>query len=96
MERNLRPLVEALTADLVRETAGRECFSAFYPPDFHQAAETLVRYRLSTLQIVRQTDKDARRMFLSDLRDLGRKAFPEMQLLMQLFFSFCSCTEAAR
>ena len=88
MERHLRPMVEALTADLVRETAGRRNFSAFYPSAFHQAAEALVRYRLSSLQIIRQTDKDARRMSLSDLRDVGRKAFPEMQLEMQIFFHF--------
>ena len=88
IERHLLPLVEALTADLERETRGSGSPNAFFPPDFHQAAETLVRYRLSTLQIIRQTDKDARRMFLADLRDLGRKAFPEMQLLMQLFSHF--------
>ena len=88
MERHLYPLAEALAADIIRETKGRDSFAAFFPPDFHQAAETLVRYRLSTLQIIRQTDKDARRMFLADLRDLERKAFPEMQLLMQLFSHF--------
>ena len=82
------PLVTALTADLVRETDGRELFSAFVEEDFHTAATTFVRYRLSTLAIIRQTDRDARRMFLADLRDLGRKAFPEMQLLMQLLSHF--------
>ena len=82
------PQVTALTADLVRETAGRELFSAFVEEDFHTAAMTLVRYRLSTLAIIRQTDRDARRMFLADLRDLERKAFPEMQLLMQLLSHF--------
>ena len=82
------PLVTALTADLVRETAGRELFSAFVEEDFHTAAMTFVRYRLSTLAIARQTDRDARRMFLADLRDLERKAFPEMQLLTQLLPHF--------
>ena len=82
------PQVDALTADLVRETAGRELFSAFVEEDFHTAAMTFVRYRLSTLPIIRQTDRDARRMFLADLRDLERKAFPEMQLLMQLLSHF--------
>ena len=75
MERHLRPLVSAATADLVRETAGAERFSAFYPPYFIQSSETLVRYRLTTLEIIRQTAKDARRMFLADLRDMERKAF---------------------
>ena len=27
-------------------------------------------------------------MFLSDMRDMGRKAFPEMQMMMQLFAHF--------
>ena len=70
MGRRLRPLVAASTADLVRETAGRGSFGAFYPPDSAQAAETLFRYCFTTLQIIRQTDKDARRMFLADLRDM--------------------------
>ena len=56
--------------------------------DFEQDAETLARYRLTALAIIRQTDKAARRMFLADLREPGRKAFPEMQLLAQLFAHF--------
>ena len=82
------PLVGTLLADLIRETAGRDRFAAFGREDLRAAALTLARYRLSTLAIIRQTDKDARRMFLSDLRDLERQAFPEMQLLMQLLAHF--------
>ena len=74
------PLVDSLTADLARETAGREVFSPFGEEDMRTAALTLVRYRLSTMAIIRQTDRGARRMFISDLRELERKAFPEMQL----------------
>ena len=77
-----------LTADIVRETDGRELFSAFGEEDFYTAAMTFVRYRLTTLAIIRQADSDARRMFLSDLRELERKAFPETQLLMQLLAHF--------
>ena len=76
------PLVAMHTADLVRETAGRGQLSAYVEEDFHTAAMALVRYRLSTLAIARQTDRDARRMFLADLRVMGRNAFPEMQRLM--------------
>ena len=78
------PQVEALTDHLALQTAGRELFSAFAGEDFHTDAMTLVRYRMSTLAIIRQADRGARRMFISDLRELGRKAFPEMQLLLQL------------
>ena len=82
------PLVTALKDDLVRETAGRGLFSAFADEDSHTAAMTFVRYRLSALAIIRQRGRDARRIFLPDLRELGRKAFPEMQLLMQLLAHF--------
>ena len=82
------PLVATLAADLVRETAGRGQFSAYVEEDCHTAAMTLVRYRLSTLPVIRQTDRGARRMFLPDLREMGRKAFPEMHLPMQLLAHF--------
>ena len=82
------PLVTALKDDLVRETAGRELSSAFVSEDSHAAAMTFVRYRLSTLAIIRQKYRGARRMFLSDLRELGRKEFPEMQLFTQLLSHF--------
>ena len=80
--------INTLTADLMAETLGRERFEAFFRPDFLQAAETLAMYRISTIAVIRQTDKDARRMFSSDPRDLERKTFPETQLLMQLFPHF--------
>ena len=82
------PQVTVLTSDLVRETTGRELLSAFVEEDFAAAALTFVRYRLSTLAIIRQTDRGARRMFLSYLRELDRMAFPEMQLLTQLLSHF--------
>ena len=82
------PLVTAPRGDLVRETAGRDLLSAFVEEDCHEAAMTFARYRLSTLAIIRQTDRDARRMFLPDLRELRRKAFPQMQLSMQLLAHF--------
>ena len=82
------PLVIALTGDLARETSGMDLFSGFAEEDFRTDAMTFVRYRLSTLAIIRQTDRGARRMFLADLRELERQAFPEMQLLMQLLAHF--------
>ena len=50
--------------------------------DPYNAADTLVRYRLGPLAIMRRTGtyRGARRMFLSDLRELGRRPFPETQL----------------
>ena len=50
-----------------------------------EASATLVRYRLSRLPIVRHAERDARRLFLSELRGHEQKSFPEMQLLMQFF-----------
>ena len=76
MEVQMLPLVGKLSSELVREATGREISDAFFPVDFYQAAGALVRYRLPSIQIVRQTDRGGRRMFLSDLRDMARKAFP--------------------
>ena len=67
----LIPVVRALTADLTAETAGRDRFQTVTPTDLFDAAETFARYRLTSLDIIRHTDRDARRMFLSDLRELS-------------------------
>ena len=61
------PRVEALAADLVRETRGRERFSAFPVEEFSAAAAILVRYRIGSLEVLRQTQKDARTLFIRDL-----------------------------
>ena len=53
-----------------------------------QEAGTFVRYRLTSLDVIRQADRDARRMLLSDLMELGRMFFHEMQLPMQLLSHF--------
>lgn len=36
--------------------------------DMWREDETFARYRLASLEVIRQTDRDARRMFLPDLR----------------------------
>ena len=81
-------LVSTLANDLLRETAGRERFAGFSEPDIRQAADSLVRYRLSTLEIIRHTERDARRLFLAEIREAEGKSFPELHLLMQLFSHF--------
>ena len=84
----MAPAINALFRDLTVETNGRERFPMSTPADIHLAAETFARYRLTSLAVSRQTDAAARRMFLSDLRDLYRRSFPEMQLIMQLLSHF--------
>ena len=84
MDHRLLSVVHALAADLVAETAGRDRFLTVTPADLYRAAETFARYRLTSLDIIRHKDRDARRTFLSDLRGLGRRSFPQMQLIMQL------------
>ena len=74
----------APSADLVAETDGRDRFAASAPEDLLLEAGTFPRYRLTTMPIIRQTDLMARRMFLHDLRELGRMSSPELQLIMQL------------
>ena len=48
----------------------------------------LFRYRLPTLYVIRRAALDARRMFLSDLRQLDRRSSPDMQLITQLLEHF--------
>ena len=60
------------------------------------AAETLVRYRLSRLAIILHTERDARRLFLSELSGYERQSFPEMQLLMLLSTHFASVVARRR
>ena len=57
----------ALAADLLRETRGRERFLAFPEEEFSAAAGILVRYRIHSLEVLRQTQRDARTLFLRDL-----------------------------
>ena len=64
MEPRQIPLVDTPKADILRGTAGRNRPAAFDADDFRTAALTLVRYRMSTLSIIRQADRDARRMLL--------------------------------
>ena len=85
---HMAPAVHRLAADFVSETAGRERFELFSPDDMFAAAELFVRYRLPSLAVLRQTDRDARRMFVSDLRDIDRLAFPDLQLILQLLSHF--------
>ena len=60
-----RPSLADFLADITQEIAGRGRFDGFLPPDLLRDAETLVRYRLSTLEITRRTERDARRLFLA-------------------------------
>ena len=82
------PMVDSIYAGLSLETRGRDRCATDSETDLYNAAETLVRYRLGSFAIIRRTDRDARRMFLSDLRVLDRLPFPEMQLTMQLLAHF--------
>ena len=82
------PLVHSLSAGIFEEISGRERFLTISPDDIFEAATTFVRYRLPTLDVIRHTALGARRMFLSDLRHLDRRSFPDMQLIMQLLEHF--------
>ena len=59
---------------------GRDRFPTDTTQDFRRDSETFARYRLPSLAAIRQTDREARRAFLTDLRDLYRRSFPERQL----------------
>ena len=78
------PDVEYLMAALLRETSCAGSFATSPPQDMRVAEETFARYRLSALAVIRLTDRDARRMFLSGLRGIGIRPFPEMQIIVQI------------
>ena len=75
------PDVDALLDGRIREESGRGRFSASTPHGLRDASGALIRYRLSSLAVIRLTDRGARRMFLAYLREIDRRSFPEMQLI---------------
>ena len=85
----LAQAVKALKDDLRRETAGRYRTESFTPLDFVQA-ETLARYLLSTLLTIRHTDRGARRLDLSDMRELGAKCVSRNADVNAAVHSFCA------
>ena len=84
----MAPAINALFRELTAETNGRERFVMATPEDIHLAVETFARYRLTSLAFVRQTDASSRRMLLADMVELGRLAFPEMQMAAQMLSHF--------
>lgn len=78
------PQVGDLFAELSGETRGRDRVATATEADLLNAADTIVRYRLGSLAVIRQIDRGARRMFLPDLSELGRRPFPEILLTMHL------------
>ena len=75
-----------LTSDFLVLCRGR--FAAFPPAEIRDAAVTLVLYRVASLDVLRMTDRDARSMFMRDLREGGRMSFPQMQLTMRILGHF--------
>ena len=67
---------------------GRWRFSTATRTDWHLEAETCGRRRVTSLAVIRQMGADSRRMFLSDLPELGRRSFHEMQMVTQILSHF--------
>ena len=82
------PRAGQLEAELFRETRGRGRFAAFPEDEFHESAGILARYRIASLETLHQTPKDARAMFMRDLREAERRPFPELQLMLQILGHF--------
>ena len=61
------PRATALATDMLRETRGRERFLAIPAEEFSATAGILVRYRIHSLEVLRQTQRGARTLFLRDL-----------------------------
>ena len=82
------PRVSALAAELFREARGRWRFAVSPGEEFSAMAGILVRYRIRSLYALRQTQKDARTLFLMDVREVDRLKFPAMQLLLRVLGHF--------
>ena len=80
----LLPAVGALFQEFYREERGRWRFATATAQEFRVSPETFARYRLTSLSVIHLADRDARRMFLSDLRNFDGRAFPGTQLAAQL------------
>ena len=84
----MMPLVGSLMREIRTETDGRELFAVAARGDFQHVAATFGRYRITPLAVIRQTDASARRTSLSDLRELGRRSYPDRQKVMRSLSHF--------
>ena len=80
---SLIPRADDLARGVEAETRGRDRFSTDTPRGFRKSDGAVVLYRLPSLAVIRQTDRGARRVFFTDLREPRPRSFPVMQLLMQ-------------
>ena len=67
MDRRLLPDAQSLMREFAHETAGRGRLQTVAHDELLLAAETFVMYRSTSLAVIRQTDRHARRMFLTGL-----------------------------
>ena len=61
---------------------------AFSPAEMREATETLIRYRVVSMDVLRKTDRDARSIFARDIREGDRRTSPQMQLALQILGHF--------
>ena len=57
LDARLRPVVDALAAELTQETAGSGRLQTVTPADLYRPDETFGRYRLSSLGVIRHKDR---------------------------------------
>ena len=74
--------------ELLRETRGMERFADSPDDEFRWADVLLVRYRIFAIGILRRTRKDSGATLTRDLREVGKRSFPELQLLIQFLGAF--------
>ena len=90
------PRATRLEDRIPRDARGWGRFAASPVGEFADAATSLVRYRIRSLGILRQTQKDARTMFMRDLREVEHRSFPEMQLPIRILGRFLPVQLMAR
>ena len=70
-----QPRVHRLKEERFRETRGGS-FAAFPEDEFQESDAILTRYRIASMETLQQTQKDARAMFMRDLREVGETPIP--------------------
>ena len=82
------PTADPPLADLLRDKAAREFPATATHRNFRADDWAFGRYRGPSLASIGQAGRDARRAFLSDLREVDRRSFPETQQITQMLNRF--------
>ena len=94
LTRETSQLLTVLTPPKLTRGPVKGPIRGFSSDEMREAAETLIRYRVESLGVMRQTERESRSTFARDLREGDRRTFPHMRLLLQILGHFSPPTAA--